>query len=47
MVFTNLIGLKRIENESRKFFAQQKTEQIIRVMPRRFQSDSYIVIIAT
>ena len=43
--FTDLIGLKRIENESRKLFAEQKTEQIVRVMPRL--SDSYIVVIAT
>ena len=44
--FMKLIGLQRIEKESRKFFAQQKTKKVVIIMPCGFESDSYNVVIA-
>ena len=45
--FAELIGLKRIENESRKFLAQQKSEKVVGIMSRRFESDSYLFVVAS
>ena len=44
--FAELVGLKRIENESWKFFAEQKAEKIVGIMSSRFEPDSYISVIA-
>ena len=38
--------MERIEKESRKFFAEQKAEKIVRIMPGRFEPDFYISVIA-